>query len=80
MKKTAPRPAVVQVAPAIPGRPAPSVMTKVTRASSSGLPENAVCNAGPGDATAATVVATASLRRSNLEFFLRSIAENPRPK
>jgi len=34
MKKTTPGPAVVQVAPAILGRPAPSVMTKVTRASS----------------------------------------------
>jgi hypothetical protein len=80
MKKTTLGPAVVQVASAILGRPAPSVMTKVTEHHRAGCPENAACNAGPDDATAATVDTSASLRRSNMHFFLRSIAESPRPK
>jgi hypothetical protein len=49
---------------------APSVMSKIT----------AVRDAGPGDGTPATVVFPSSLQRSNIQFFLRSIAKSPRPK
>jgi hypothetical protein len=40
----------------------------------------AVRDAGPGDDTPATVVLPSSLQRSNIQFFLRSIAKSPRPK
>jgi hypothetical protein len=44
------------------------------------LRENAVRDAGPCGAAPATVVVPASLQRSNLQFFLRSITESPRHK
>jgi hypothetical protein len=58
----------------------PSVKSKVAETSSIEFWENAVRDAGLRGATPATVVAPASLQRSNLQFFLRSIAESPRHK
>jgi hypothetical protein len=55
-------------------------MSNVTRTSSNQLSQNALHGAAPGNATAATVIPAASLQRSNIQFFLRSIAEGPRHK
>jgi hypothetical protein len=55
-------------------------MSKVTRTSSSEFSESVERDAGPGNAAVTTVVAPASLQRSNMQFFLRSIAESPRLK
>jgi hypothetical protein len=61
------------------GTPLP-VKSKAAQISSSERGENEVRDAGPRGATPATVVAPASLQRSNLHFFLRSITESPRHK
>jgi glyoxylase-like metal-dependent hydrolase (beta-lactamase superfamily II) len=57
-----------------------SVKSKTAQISSIELRENAVHDAGPRSATPATVAAPASLQRSDLLFFLRSITESPRHK
>jgi hypothetical protein len=64
--------------PAILGQ-APSVMPKITRTSSNEFSQSAMRDASPGDGTPATVVLRSSLQRSNIQFFLRSIAKSPRP-
>jgi hypothetical protein len=46
----------------------PSVMSKVTRTSSSEFSESVERDARPGDAAVTTVVAPASLQRSNMQI------------
>jgi hypothetical protein len=57
-----------------------SVNSKVARISSIELWENVVRDAGPRGTTPAIIATPASLQRSNLLFFLRSITESPRHK
>jgi single-stranded DNA-binding protein len=57
-----------------------SVKSTAAQISSIEPGENAVRDAGPRGATPTTVIAPASLQRSNLQFFLRSITESPRHK
>jgi hypothetical protein len=75
MKQITPGSAV----PAILGQ-APPVMSEIRRTSSNEFWQSAVRDASPGDAIPATVVWPLSLQRSNIQFFLRSIAKSPRPK
>jgi hypothetical protein len=58
----------------------PSVTSKVAQISSIELRENVLPDASPRGGAPATVVVPASLQRSNLQFFLRSITESPRHK
>jgi hypothetical protein len=76
MKQVTPGMAPVQAAPAILGQ-APS---KITRTSSNEFSQSAVRDTSPGDGTPATAVSRSSLQRSNILFFLQSIAKSPRPK
>jgi hypothetical protein len=59
---------------------APSIMPNITRTSWNEFSHSTVRDASPGNGTPATAVLLSSLQRSNIQFFLRSIAKNPRPK
>jgi hypothetical protein len=79
MKKTTPGTASVDAVPAILGhRPLGYVQSHPN------IIERVFGECGvrrrSSDASPATVVTPASLQRSNLQFFLRSIAESPRLK
>jgi hypothetical protein len=76
---TVPVESPVQAVPTILGQ-VPSVMSKITRTSSNEFSQSAVRDASPGDGTPAMVGLRSSLQRSNIAFFLRSIAKSPRPK
>jgi hypothetical protein len=75
MKQITPGSAV----PTILGQ-APRVMSEIRRTSSNDFWQSGVRDASPGDATPTTAVWPLSLQRSNIQFFLRSIAKNSRPK